>query len=116
MKPQRTLVQMATPENQHRMAEINATVLAGRISHGTSMKNGTPDQNLQEWKVQGTTPGTANTNFTVNHSLGYIPNTIVGQDTNNGGVIYRSPNTAWTKTTVTLRCTTASAAYNLIVA
>jgi hypothetical protein len=115
MKPQRTLVQMPTSENKARMAEINATVLAGRISYGTSMANGTPDQNLQVWKASGTTPATPNTNFTINHSLGFIPNTIVGQDTNNGGVLYRG-TVAWSKTQVTLKCTTASAVFNVILA
>jgi hypothetical protein len=45
-----------------------------------------------------------------------VPITIVGQDTTTGAILYRSPVTAWTKTSVTLRCTGANAAYNVILA
>lgn len=79
------------------------------ISYGNS--NSDPSKNIVNARSSGTTPAVANTDFTFNHSLGYIPDTIIAQDTNNGGTLYRSPATAWTKTTVTLRCTTASAAY-----
>jgi hypothetical protein len=79
------------------------------------MSNKDPDMNMQAWKATGTSPVAPNTDFTIAHSLGRIPLTIVGQDTNNGGLLYRG-SVAWTKTTITLRCTTASAAYNVIVA
>jgi hypothetical protein len=79
------------------------------------MSNADADNNMQCWKAKGATPATANTDFTIQHSLGRVPLTINGQDTNNGGVLYRSPATPWTKTTITLRCTTATAAYNVIV-
>jgi len=91
------------------------------VSFGSDMSNSAADRNMSVWKASGTTPGAANTDFTITHALtgpnglSRIPVTIVGQDTNNGGLIYRSPTTPWTKTTVTLRCTTASAAYNLIL-
>jgi hypothetical protein len=79
------------------------------------MSNADKDKNINCWKVTGTTPGAANTDFTITHSLGRIPLTIVGQDGNNGGILYRG-SVAWSKTTITLRCTTASMVYNLIVA
>lgn len=78
------------------------------------MDNELQDRNLDVSKAMGTTPA-ANTEFAVPHILGRIPITIVGQDTNNGGLIYRS-STAWNKTTVFLKCTTAGAVYNLILA
>lgn len=84
------------------------------ISFGETMSNAAPDQNLECWKASGTSPGVANTDFTINHSLGRIPITIAGQDTNNGGLLYRG-SVAWTKTQVTLRCTTATAAYNVVL-
>lgn len=90
-------------------------VLAGNISFGTTMANNDPGRNLDVWKATGITPGVANTDFTLTHTLDRIPTTIVGQDTNNGGLIYRG-SVAWTKTTVTFRCTTATAAYNVIIA
>jgi hypothetical protein len=80
------------------------------------MTNGQDDINLSVWKATGTSPGAANTDFTIQHSLGRMPLTIVGQDTKDGSVLYRSPVTAWTKTTITLRSTGASSVYNLIVA
>ena len=79
------------------------------------MNNTDQDTNLSVWKHAGTSPGTANTNFTLTHTLGRIPITIVGQDGSNGGNLYRG-TTAWTKSTITLKCTTASMVYNLIVA
>jgi len=68
---------------------------------------------MQCWKATGTAPGVANTAFTINHSLGRIPNTIVGQDTNNAGLLYRGGT--WTKTQIVLKCTVASSVYNIIV-
>ena len=79
------------------------------------MSNDLQDRNLDVSKAQGVTPGAANTEFAVAHILNRVPITIVGQDGTNGGVLYRS-TTAWSKTHVYLKCTTASMVYNLIVA
>jgi hypothetical protein len=79
------------------------------------MSNELQDRNLDVSKAQGTTPGTANTEFAVPHILNRIPITIVGQDGNNGGLLYRS-TTPWTKTTAYLKCTTAGMVYNLVLA
>jgi hypothetical protein len=98
-----------------------ALAVNGNINFGSTMSNTDADENMNCWKATGTSPAAPNTDFTITHSLSdgngqhRIPITIVGQDTNNGGLLYRSPVTAWTKTTITLRCTTASAAYNVIV-
>lgn len=128
MRVPATIVGDATnPLNITRHNEYLARAINGKISYGANMQNPTnsgqnTDNNMDVWKASGTTPGAANTDFTIKHSLTdangkpRLPITIVGQDTNNGGLLYRSPVTAWTKTTVTLRCTTASAAYNVIVA
>lgn len=116
MKVQRTIQGIPTPQNMVRWNEIISRAMSGNVSFGSTMGNTDADQNLSVWKAAGTSPATANTDFTLTHSLGRVPITIVGQDTNNGGLLYRSPVTAWTKTTVTLRCTTVSAAYNLVLA
>jgi hypothetical protein len=79
------------------------------------MGNSDAEQNLEIWKASGSTPGAANADFTITHGLNRIPLTIVGQDTNNGGLLYRG-SVAWTKSTITLKCTTATAAYKVIVA
>lgn len=115
MKVQRILGNIDTPDNKIRWQEHLATVLTKNVSYGSTMSNADEDTNLSIWKATGTTPVAPNTNFTITHSLGRIPNTIVGQDTNNGGLLYRG-SVAWSKSTITLRCTTASAAYNVIVA
>lgn len=116
MRPQSTcLGDEKVPRNIARWSERNARVLAGNVNYGTTMSNADKDKNMNCWKATGTTPGAANTDFTITHSLERVPLTINGQDTNNGGVLYRSPATPWTKTTITLRCTTATAAYNVIV-
>lgn len=88
-------------------------MLAKNVSFGSTMSNADRDTNLSIWKATGVSPGVANTVFTVQHSLGRVPITIVGQDTNNGGVIYRGG--AWTTTSVVLKCTTATASFNVIL-
>lgn len=103
------------PRNLGRWSERLARVLNRNISFGATMNNTDRDINLDIWKASGTTPGSANTNFTINHSLNRVPITIVGQDTDNAGLIYRG-SVAWTKTQVTLKCSTASAHFNVILA
>jgi hypothetical protein len=102
------------PTDVTRWIERIALAANGNINYGDTMSNTDADRNINCWKASGTSPA-ANTDFTINHSLGRVPITIVGQDTNNGGLLYRG-SVAWTKTTVTLRCTTATAAYNVILA
>jgi hypothetical protein len=92
---------------------VNHGRVLSNISYGNA--NSDPSKNIINWLASGTTPGVANTDFTITHGLGYIPTTIIGQDTNNGGLLYRG-SVAWTKTAVTLRCTTATAAYNVRLA
>ena len=111
------LGQFTTPtiDNLSDWLTNHGRVLDGNISFGGTMSNKDRDRNVSCWKAQGTTPAAANTDFTINHGLGRVPITIIGQDTTSGGLLYRSPATAWTKTTITLRCTTTATAYNVIV-
>jgi hypothetical protein len=104
------------PLNLTRHTERLALVLNGNVSYGATMSNADGDINLSIAKFSGTSPVAPNTDFTLKHSLGRVPITIVGQDTKDGSVLYRSPVTAWTKTTITMRSTGASSVYNLIVA
>jgi hypothetical protein len=115
MRSQPTILgSVKDPLNHTRWIERLAKVLNRQTSFGATMNNTDRDINLDIWKAHGTTPG-ANTEFAITHSLGRVPLTIVGQDTNNGGLLYRS-TTPWTKTQVFLKCTTATAAYNVILA
>ena len=115
MKPQRTALGKLGLDSLHGWLTNHSRVLAGNVSFGTVMNNSEAGVNIQCWKAKGNTPGVAATDFTITHGLGRVPMTISAQDTNNGGLLYRSPATPWTKTTVTLRCTTASAAYNVVI-
>ena len=115
MKVPRTLPGATSdPKNQSRWTEQIAQAIGGNISYGSSMANTDQDLNLLIWKASGTSPGVADTDFTIAHSLGKVPITIVGQDTDNGGLLYRG-SVAWTTTTVTLKCTMATSVYNVIV-
>jgi hypothetical protein len=115
MKPQRIAIGGVTPKSLQDWLTNHSRVLAGNISLGTTMSNKEQGVNIKSWKASGTSPATANTDFTIQHGLGYKPVSILAQDTTNGGLLYRSPATVWTKTAVTLRCTTASAAYNVVI-
>jgi hypothetical protein len=101
--------------NHSRWLERVVRVLSGNTSYGSTTSNADPDQNIDCWKASGTTPGSANADFTIAHSLGRVPFCIVGQVGNNGGTLYHG-SAAWTNTTVTLRCTTASMNYTVILA
>lgn len=61
-----------------------------------------------------TTPGTANTEFTVNHGLGRVPvgYLVVGRD--KAAIIYNS-TTAWTETAIYLKCNVATVAIRLLI-
>ena len=113
MKPQRTVLK---PELTalRRQGEVNARVLAGNVSFGSTTGNSDPEQNMECSKASGTTPGVANTEFAVTHVLGRIPVTFFGH-TDNGGVLYKSLVTPWSKTQIFLKCTTATAGYSVVV-
>lgn len=81
----------------------------------TVITNNSADRNIDCWKLTGIAPVAANTDFTLSHGLGRIPVTIGGQDTQQGAVIYRSPVTPWTTTTVTLRSTVGSAQFIVVL-
>jgi|HubBroStandDraft_5_1064220.scaffolds.fasta_scaffold866244_2 hypothetical protein len=114
MRVQRTLSQSLTMENLSRWSEIISQAVGGKLSYGSTMGNADKDINLQVWKATGTSPATADTDFTINHSLGKVPVSIVGQDTTNGALLYRG-SVPWTATTVTLRANKASSVYNVIL-
>lgn len=114
MKPQRVATGTVTPKALQDWLTNHSRVLSGNVDFGDTMTNVEQGRNIKCSKAKGTTPGTANTDFTIAHSLGRVPITIAAQDTNNGGLLYRG-SVAWTKTTVTLRCTAVSAAYNVVL-
>lgn len=113
MKPARTTSQNQSPEQQRYMSEQNAKVLAGNVSFGSTATNTGQDQNIERWLATGTTDG-ADTEFSITHQLGRIPIGIIVIRTNKAGVFYDS-GTTWTKTTIFLKCNTATVTFTLLV-
>jgi hypothetical protein len=113
MKPQRTALTNITSKSLHDWLINHSRVLAGNIEFGDTMTNKEPGRNIKCSKATGATPGAANTEFAVTHTLGKVPITFF-HHTDNGGVIYKS-TTAWTKTQIFLKCTTATANYSMVI-
>lgn len=84
----------------------------GRISFGTGV-DGTQSGNIEgEWQ-EFTSDAMANTEFSVTHTIGSIPlgYIIVAQD--KAGSLYQMDDTgtAWTSTTIYLKCSVASVTF-----
>lgn len=58
--------------------------------------------------------GTANTEFTVDHRLGYVP-TVYIANVSKSGYVYDSSRATWTATQMTLKCSAANAAIRLVI-
>lgn len=58
--------------------------------------------------------GTANTEFSVTHHLIRVPEGFIITNTDKAGIVFDS-GTAWTKTTIHLKCSVASASIKLSV-
>jgi hypothetical protein len=126
MKPPRTLqLQPNQGQLQYHLELLNKAL--SRISFGTPASTSVPvgnaelDRNIQCWKATGTTPGTANTEFVIQHNLPYAPNFIIPH-TKAAARIYQSTshttNTAATNKAlgnVYLMCDTASVGYNIVI-
>jgi hypothetical protein len=115
MRVQSTALGQENVKGLSRWLTYIARAINKNISYGSTMDNTDGDMNLDIFKATGDAPGTANTEFAIAHTLGRQPITIVGQDTNNGGLLYRS-TTTWTDTHIYLKCTQASSVYRVIVA
>lgn len=113
MKPARTTSLRNDIGGYQYIQEINAQVLDGNISFGSTTSNSSPDQNIECWKATGTTPNPANTAFSIAHGLGRVPITFIG-DLDQPGIIYRS-GTAWTATTAYFKCNSAGANYVIVL-
>jgi hypothetical protein len=88
-----------------------------RVLTNISFGQGNTDQNknILGWDSGNiTTPATANTAFTVNHSLGYVPTRFQVHYNNSAGVVYDS-GTAWTTSTISLKCSAASATIRVFI-
>lgn len=54
------------------------------------------------------TPGVADTEFTLTHNLGQIPNGILVVSVDKAAIVYASRKTSWTGTQMFLKCNVAS--------
>ena len=86
--------------------------LQGRIRFGTGTDGDRGENMSGEFQV--VTTSTADTEFTVNHTLGAVPIGYLVLKTNKGGVVYDSGK-AWTKTSIYLKCSAASATITLFL-
>lgn len=77
-------------------------IVNGQLSFGNGL---TPDNIAGVWAAIADT-GLANTNFTFTHNLLYVPTGFIVINQSVAGVIYQG-SVAWTKTTITLRCSVA---------
>jgi hypothetical protein len=90
----------------------HARVLAGNISFGQS--NTDAGKNTDTVYASGTSNATQNAAFSVNHQLGRIPVGFHVINKDKAGDFYAS-GTAWTATTISLKCTVASVTFTLLL-
>lgn len=94
---------------------LNKIVLAlqGRIRFGTAT-DGYMGENIQgQFQVVGDT-GTADTEFTVAHTLAYTPTMFLVLSVNKGGIVYKS-TTSWTSSNVYFKSSVANASVTLFI-
>lgn len=86
----------------------------GNISFGQATDNSDLGQNISGQWVTGTSPATANTEFSISVNLGYVP---VGFDVKrqNASASFYDSGTTWTATNIYLKCSVASVKYTLFI-
>lgn len=106
MRPTRGLLPQDAQLRNHARVLMN-------ISYGDN--NSDLSKNIQGWDSQNiVTPITPNTAFSVMHDLGYVPTRFQVVYNNTSGVIYDS-GVAWTETSISLKCSVASATIRLFI-
>lgn len=101
-----------TDPNHKRWTEDLYKLTNRNISFGT-LVNGV-DQNIQGQMVDVANTGAANTEFSVIHNLGYIPQFYDVKYINVSGNVYVS-TTAWSKTKAFFKCSAATAHVRLFI-
>ncbi len=91
------------------------TTITGNLSFG-DLSHGQPQGNLKTILLQGTSPATPNTAFTLTHNLGKIPNGFVVVQQNVAAIFYgTAAGNAWTTTQLTILANAASVNYTILV-
>jgi hypothetical protein len=107
MRPAR--LQGETPVTQNL-----ARILSGNVSYGSATVNTDLSKNINGCWALVANSGTANTTFSVTHELGRIPIGFHVMRNNTAGVVFDS-GTAWTATTISLKCSAANATLTLFL-
>lgn len=81
--------------------------VSGRVRFGDGNDGQLGENIAGQFQVVSDT-GTADTEFSVSHSLGVVPFGYIVVNINKGGVVYKS-TTSWTSTTVYFKCSAANA-------
>lgn len=106
------------PDSQQKIKELLAVVqqavdrINGQLTEGTG-DSGSGCGNMEGVWWYNTTPGTADSDFTVVHNLGYTPKSVEIRWADRDARVYTSPSYAPTPTAITLRCTASSATLRL---
>ncbi len=87
----------------------------GDLSFG-DISNSVPSANMHSIIVDGTSPILTNTNFTLTHNLGQIPNGFIVLRKNKASDFYGDPTTGtWNSSTIQIQCDTTLVAYTILI-
>ena len=90
------------------------TAFAAKIRFG-DVADGNRSENMSgEWQVVANT-GAADTQFTVAHTLGAVPQGFLVVRIDKGGVVYEDTAGTWGETSIDLMCSAANAAVTLFL-
>ena len=95
------------PHWNYKQHQDVARAINGNIEFGSPQDG---PINMSGMWVNTITPGVANTEFTVTHNLGRIPNGILVASVDKAAIIYASRRTDWTRTQLFLKSDQATVA------
>lgn len=100
MKPPRAIDKFTERGVRDHTEQVNKVL--SNISFGQTVDNKDLSQNMDGWWASVTTPGSANTEFTVPHGLGRVPVGFLIFSRTKAGTTYKS-TTAWTTSNIYLK-------------
>lgn len=108
------------PRQQHMMQQFLKELLdmAFRLTFlnkDGGVTSGTRSYNMDAVWVQYVSNGTANTEDTVSHNLGRLPVGFLTGVPSENAVVYADNQSAWTSTSIRLKCTGTAATVNLLL-